>query len=229
MIGDRTDIISKHVVLVEGGDEVCILPMLLSLGRRDGDIQYNNVEGQSGFTVFTDHDNTIQFSGVGGRSGFSRITPLLSKLTERNNIQLRSLGLVCDSDDNPAKSLELLQDALKKAGLPIPESHAGFAGQNPAVGIFVIPDGVTPGSLDTMCRKSVADDARTKCVDGYLQCLEDLGMPPKDCDKSFIYAYSVAVGQRGERAGALARHGKLNLDHKIFCPLIRFLEGLLRY
>lgn len=164
---------------------------------------------------------------MGGRSRFTETASLLPKPAERDNVHLRSLGVVCDSDDDPAKSLNLLQNTLRGAGLPVPKSHAGFAGRDPTVGIFVLPDGGSDGRLDALCRKSVADDPRSRCVDIYLNCLKNLGKPVKNNDKSFVFAYSVAVGKKGDRAGPLARHGKLNLDHEVFNPLAGFLQELL--
>ena len=158
---------------------------------------------------------------------FAYAVNYLMKQTEHNNTPLRSLGVVCDSDDDPAKSLNLLQKALEGAGLPVPKSHADFAGRDPTVGIFLLPDGGSAGSLDTLCRKSVATDPRSRCVDDYLGCLQDLGQPVKNDDKSFVFAYSVAVGKKGDRAGSLARHGELNLGHEAFGPLAGFLEKLL--
>ena len=93
--------------------------------------------------------------------------------------------------------------------------------------MFLLPDGGSAGSLDTLCRKSVATDPRSRCVDSYLSCLKDLGKPVQNDDKSFVFAYSVAVGKRGDRAGSLARYGELNLDHEVFSPLARFLKKLL--
>ena len=218
----------ERMVLVEGGDEVCVFPRVMDSMQAGGGtiICEEDLFGYDS-TVFTDGYHTIRFSPVGGKSGFANAVRLLPKLAERGGIRLHSLGLVCDSDDDPAKSLNLLQKALEDAGLPVPEAHADFAGQDLTVGIFVLPSDSSCGSLDTLCRMSVADDTRTCCVDDYLDCLGELGKPVKDCDKSFVFAYSVAVGKKGERAGALAKHGELNLNHEVFKPLDEFLKKLL--
>lgn len=218
----------ERVVLVEGGDETCIFPRIMDavLDSDGGQIHEEKGPFECGSTVFTYGTNAIQFSAVGGRTKFDAAVNLLLKQAERNNIHLRSLGIVCDSDDDPAKSLNLLQKALE-ARLPVPKSHASFAGRDPTVGMFLLPDGGSAGSLDTLCRKSVADDIRVDCVDSYLNCLKGLGKPVKNDDKSFVFAYSVAVGQQGDRAGSLARRGELNLDHEAFGPLAEFLQELL--
>ena len=218
----------ERVVLVEGGDEVCIFPRIME-AKHGNNSRINEEKDllQRDSAVFTYGDNAIRFSSVEGRSGFANAVSVLLKRMRQNNVDLRSLGLVCDSDDDPAKSLNLLQNALKGAGLPVPKTHAALAGPDPTVGIFVLPDDRSCGSLDTLCRKSVADDRRTRCVDGYLGCLESLGVPVKNRDKSFVFAYSIAMDRRGERAGALAKHGGLNLDHPVFDRLAIFLKELL--
>lgn len=218
-----------RVVLVEGGDEIRIFPRVMNtvLKGNISEIPEENDSFKRDNAVFTCGANIIQFSAVGGRSRFTEVVNLLPKLIQQNSVPLSSLGVVCDSDDNPTESLNLLQDALKGAGLPVPKSHADFAGQDPTVGIFLLPDGRSGGSLDTLCRKSVADDPRSRCVDGYLDCLKDLDKPVKNDDKSFVFAYSVAVGRKGDRAGSLARHGDLNLAHEAFNPLAGFLKNLL--
>ena len=220
--------IRERVVLVEGGDETCIFPRIMDAVLDGGGSQIHEEKGPFACdsTVFTYGTNAIQFSAVGGRTKFDYAVNSLLKEAERNNIHLRSLGMVCDSDDDPAKSLNLLQKALKTR-LPVPQSHASFAGRDPIVGMFLLPDGGSAGSLDTLCRESVTDDIRADCVDSYLSCLKDLGKPVKNDDKSFVFAYSVAVDQQGDRAGSLARHGELNLDHEVFSPLAGFLQELL--
>ena len=217
----------ERVVLVEGGDEICIFPRIMKTVLNGDVSEINKGPFECGSTVFTSGPDTIRFVAVGGRTKFAHAVNFLLKQAERNNIRLRSLGVVCDSDDNPTESLNLLQDALKGAGLPVPKSHADFAVREQTVGIFLLPDGRSGGSLDTLCRKSVADDPRSRCVDGYLDCLKDLDKPVKNDGKSFVFAYSVAVGRKGDRAGSLARHGDLNLAHEAFNPLAGFLKKLL--
>ena len=216
-----------RVVLVEGGDEICLFPGIMKMVL-DGDVsEIHEGPFECGSTVFTSGVNAIRFVAVGGRTKFAYAVNILLKRAEWNNIPLRSLGVVCDSDDSPAKSLNLLQDALKGAGLPVPKSHADFAGRDPTVGVFLLPDGGSGGSLDTLRRESVADDLRLRCVDDYLSCLKDLDKPAKDDDKAFVFAYSVAVGRKGDRVSSLARHGELNLAHEAFNPLAGFLKKLL--
>ena len=154
----------ERMVLVEGGDEICIFPRIMDAILDDGS-EIHEEKGPLGCsTVFTYGTNAIQFSAVGGRTKFANAVNILLKQAEQNNIRLRSLGVVCDSDDDPAKSLNLLQNALKDAGLPVPKSHADFVGRDLTVGMFLLPDGGSAGSLDTLCRKSVATDPRSKCV-----------------------------------------------------------------
>ena len=200
----------KRVVLVEGGDEICIFPRIMNAMLYDGGGQIHEEEGpfDCGSTVFTYDTNAIQFSAVGGHTNFTHAVNFLLKKAERENIRIHSLGMVCDSDNNPVKNLNRLQKALKDSKLPVPDSHASLAGRDPTVGVFVLPDGGSQGSLDTMCRKSVADEMRAGCVDSYLSCLKGLGKPVKNDDKAFVFAYSVAVDLQGDRAGSLARHGE---------------------
>ena len=118
----------ERVVLVEGGDEICIFPRIMD-AMLDGGSEIHEEKGpfECGSTVFTYGTNTIQFSAVGGRTKFDYAVDFLLKQAERNNIRLRSLGVVCDSDDNPAKSLNLLQNALD-AGTAGTQVTCGFCG-----------------------------------------------------------------------------------------------------
>lgn len=191
----------SRIVLVEGGDEENLLPKLLNQDSSSED---------------------IQFISVGGNKNFIKTLPILLKHLKQNGIELRSLGLVGDSDHNPEGAFARLQHAVKNVGLPTPKSHASFAGSCPTVGIFVVPNSTTCGTIDTLCRESVVDDVRTECVDDYLNCLENLKMPVGNPDKSFVYAYSIAVGMPCVRAGKAAKRNIWNFDHETFQPLSTF-------
>lgn len=202
------DVRCSRIVLVEGKDEEYLLPKLLNQDSSNDD---------------------IQFISVCGNKNFNKILPTILKHLKQKNIKLRSLGLVGDSDHNPAGAFARLQHAVKNAGLPVPKSHASFAGPYPTVGIFVVPNSTTCGTIDTLCRESVANDVPTKCVNDYLGCLESLNVSVRNPDKSFVYAYSIAVGMPGVRAGEAARRNTWNFNHPTFLPLSVFLKKLMSY
>src|SRR3954466_13523516 len=91
-----------------------------------------------------------------------------------------SLGVVRDADQTmpgqvtPAadQAYQSVCGSLRHVKLPCPAAHGQFADGPPRVGVFVVPDGIDDGMLETLCLRSASTSAGFPCVDAYFQCLQ---------------------------------------------------------
>ena len=64
----------------------------------------------------------------------------------------RTDGIVRSADDNPDGALESFCNHLRNANPTPPGRHADFLSGEPAVGIFIMCDGIQPGALETLLK-----------------------------------------------------------------------------
>lgn len=180
------------------------------------------------FTKLLKHcrgESEIQVVEAGGVERFPAMLKNVLLRSRQSNIELQSLGIIRDADKDPERALQSVQSILYGNKLPTPESHAQFTGTHPKVGIFVIPSGTAPGTLETLCRLSVEGDDVAKCVNGYIKCLR--GNTEIDGDKTFAHAYLVASPDPRARVGEGALQGLWDFEHEAFRPLVCFLNEML--
>ncbi len=129
----------------------------------------------------------IEIRELGGRYSFrAKISAL--KATSGFAEKVTSLGVVRDADENPAGAFQSVCDALEKASLPRPTAPLQPVGDAPQV--MILPDGETPGMLEDLCLRSVAEDPAMPCVDEYFRCLEErLEELPKNPSKAQVRAF----------------------------------------
>ena len=136
--------------------------------------------------------------------------------------------MVRDADDDAGGAFHSVRDGLRHAGYRPPPAHGGFSDAEPAVGVFIVPDGSGPGAIETLCRRSRAGDAVSGCVDEYMKCLaERAAMRSRNADKTFAHAYLAAAADPVARVGEGARQGAWDFDSEAFAELAGFLGRLL--
>jgi hypothetical protein len=117
------------------------------------------------------HRNDVQVLGVGGKT----------KLTENLRVlvndaafpDVEALGIVRDADETPVGSsivaaqsaLESVKYSLENAGLPTSALHSEFAVGTPRIGVFVVPDGLQDGMLETLCVSSIMNHPEYACIE----------------------------------------------------------------
>ncbi len=204
---------SDVLLLVEGQDEVNLLAALLKDVPRRGAAA-----------------SAIQILAAGGRTRFRKELKALVVEVERSGRSLRAVGILRDADENPAAAFQSVSDAVRAAGLTPPPKHGQFSNDTPAVGIFIIPDGASPGAIETLCLRSVAGTRVARCVKDYIACLEQDGdsRSSASIDKTFAHAYLAAGPNPVARVGEGAQAGAWDLDHAAFAALRGFVTELAR-
>lgn len=193
---------SDRLLLVEGKDEVNLTNSMLCRWNIGG----------------------VQVVNVGGRYQFQdRLDALLSQARARR-LQLSALGVLRDADDSPQSALQSVTGALHSVSLPAPNSQGAFMRGAPSVGIFILPDGESRGSVEGLCWASVKDTPAAQCSTSYLKCLEDSeALKSRNTSKTLVHAYLAAQEDPYARVGEGALKGYWPIDHPVFDPLKRFV------
>ena len=202
----KLSIKSDSILLVEGRDEVNLFNALIKHLLRD--------------------TAAIQVIEAGGVYKFPGSLEAI-KTAAQARPKLRSIGVIRDADDDPAGAFQSVCNHLRDVGYKAPESHGKFSDALPSVGVFIVPDGVECGAIETLLRSSLNDVPAAMCIEQYLQCLKEHGaMNSTNADKSFAHAYLAATKDPMARVGEGARQGVWNFDAPAFRDLTCFLREL---
>ena len=204
----RQKLRSDRLLLVEGRDEVNLFDSLLKHCLGDT------------------ADRDIQIIEAGGKDRFRRNIQAI-RADAASHPPLRVLGVIRDADDSADGAFRSVCDALRHAGYEPPAAHGEVSGDNPLVGVFILPDGIEAGAMETLCRRSVAGREASRCVDTYIECLKDREvLHSRNEDKTFAHAYLAAAKDPVARVGEGARQGAWNFDDPAFGKLSAFLRTL---
>lgn len=196
---------SDRLALVEGKDEVNLLKAMLSRWSIDA----------------------LQVLDVGGIYSFKGGLEATLADARTSNVQLSAIGILRDADDDPALAFESISDTLYTLNLPVPQSPGSFVPGSPSVGVFILPNGASPGAIEELCWRSVSDTAAGRCSIKYVECLRTLDalMSPNE-GKTLVHAYLAAQENPVVSVGVGAQKGYWPLDHSAFAEIKQFLENL---
>jgi hypothetical protein len=204
-------IVKSKLLVVEGRDE----EMFFDAALRD-------------HLVLTD----LQIMPIGGKT---QLTQNLSGLVnDVDFLTVQSLAVLRDADltapgatgTSAAQAFQSVCGSLQHVGLPCPTAHGQFAVGPPRVGVFIIPNGVDDGMLETLCLLSVATLPEFPCVDGYLQCLHGHGVIPNNLHKARAHAWLASRPEPDRRVGEAAQAGYWPWDSDAFQDLWSFIRAM---
>jgi hypothetical protein len=206
-----TKIVKPKLLVVEGRDE----EMFFDAALRD----------HLGLT-------NIQIMPIGGKT---KLSLNLSALVNDVGFPLvQSLAVLRDADltvpgstaVSAAQAFQSVCGSLQHVGLPCPVAHGQFAVGPPRVGIFIVPNGVDDGMLETLCLLSVATLTEYPCVDGYFRCLQGHGVIPNNLHKARAHAWLASRPEPDKRVGEAAQAGYWPWDSDAFRDLWSFIGSL---
>ena len=175
-----------------------------------------------------DEDPGVQVIVAGGRDRFPRNMQAI-RLAAKSRVTLCGIAVVRDADDDARSAFQSVCAHLRNAGYVPPSKHGGFSDATPSVGVFIVPDGLGRGAVETLCRRSVEGTNVAFCVDEYLRCLKERrAMGSRNTDKSFAHAYLAATEDPVARVGEGAQQGVWRLESPAFAALSHFLQELFR-
>jgi hypothetical protein len=211
-----------------------MLPPGLQIPQAPTPITYTKlliVEGRTAFEFFKallrrlDLLDQIEIRNLGGNQELSdflellRMTPGFAAVT--------SLGIVRDAEKDVAGAFRSVTDALRRAGLSVPDRALVKAIGYPTVSVFILPNCASSGMLETLCLQSIGNDPAIRCIDEYFKCLETEGVElPANLTKARTHAFLASRPRPDLLVGQAAHAGYWRWENEAFDPLKEFLNAL---
>lgn len=169
---------------------------------------------------------TIQVQDFGGINDLSKF--LAGFMLAPNFAQMvESLGIVRDAETNPISAFQSVCSALNSAQLPKPEQPESLTDSEPRISILILPDANTPGMLETICLRAVADDPVIECIDEYFKCVNQKRLCPRLMDKAKLQAF-LASRREQRPLGQAMQKNYISWKSKEFDHIKRFLNSLIK-
>ena len=124
------------------------------------------------------------------------------------------------------RAFQSVCNALGNADLPVPPRPVERSEPNPSVSVLILPGDGGDGMLETLLCRTFADSPVDACIQGFFECVKDLGIPISRPEKSRARAYLATTPDPEKSVGVAARVGHWNFDHDAFVGVRRFLGDL---
>ena len=163
----------------------------------------------------------IQIRDYQGKGNLRRFLGVLPQVP--GYLELESIGVTRDADENSDSAAKSVRDALRAAGFPVPDSplESAYDGKI-AVRYLIIPPNSKTGALEDVCLASVAEDPAMVCVESYFGCIEQSALDgPKEkwMSKAKVHAFLSSRENPALRLGEAAERGLWSFDAPAFDPL----------
>ncbi len=200
---------SDSLLLVEGKTaEVFFRAMLERLGKRETQV--------------------INFGGIAElRGNFQRVAQDPKFLA-----QGRTLAIIRDAETNARAAFDSVLNAVRSVGLTASDQPGHWHDAQPAVGVYVLPDNTSPGTLESLCLSAATEDATGKargtCMNDFLACLTKASGTATgvSSDKTKMQSLLAGAGVQNPQVGAAARANYFDWTAPAFAKLSAFLEKL---
>lgn len=191
------------LLLVEGGDERALCEAIVGPTRR------------SDFACWV----------ASGRADLPNIAALAR--LDPSFPSVRSVGVILDVEEDLPAAMELAARTVAALGAAVTPPHGSISAGTPAVGIFLLPDGTSPGCTETVCRAAARDTKLAACVDAMVACAGAPQTTASRAAKGWLHAYLSMLPDPVLRFHqALSPSGPIDVSHAVFNPLRSFLLAL---
>lgn len=217
-MGESLVINKEKLLLVEGKDDrAAIYHIVKSLGI----------------------DN-IQVAYLKGKDNVNDFIDTLSaalKTPQTNNIKIKTFGVMLDADDNEANSSfqkvcsflkELQKRKIKDLNFDIPKNCAEFTNSETKVGVYVMPDCLSKGMLETLCMKSVENDSFYDCVEDFIGKAVEIKNDLDHIDKRKVLSFIALKAKKGQRktVGEAVEEDIFDINSSAFDKVKKFLTDM---
>ena len=176
----------------------------------------------------------IQILGIGGKTLLA--ANLKALIRDPNFFSVTSIAIIRDADSLPVGSQITASSAAFQSvvgaltaqgvGLTSPSNHAEFSIGPPRAGVFIMPDGVSDGMLESLCLASVVANPEMRCVEDYFACCLKAGAIPNNLPKAHAHAWLASRVEPDKRVGEAAKAGYWPFASKAFDNLWQFLRAI---
>ncbi len=173
--------------------------------------------------------STVQIIEIGGKDNFNKRFPIIVKLNGFRDV--KRLGFIRDAEDDAKGAFDSFKEILIRNRLTS-ASAAGTVQSDdlPHLGIWIMPDNRSPGSIETLCWNLIPqDDQRRTCTESFIECLRTTLPPnslPKRIEKTKVQAYLGSRDKPLRETGRAAQAGVWDFTHGQLNNLREFLVNL---
>ena len=161
------------------------------------------------------------FGGVDELRGF-----LAAFVSAPNFSDVRGIGIVRDAEQSADAAFRSVRDALEHVNLAAPPRPDESTGDKPSVRVLILPGDAQPGMLETLLCRTLTEKPVTRCIDDFLQCVEESGQHVQRPDKARAHAWLATQPLPHVSVGVAALKGYWDLDHQVLAAVRRFLTAL---
>jgi hypothetical protein len=168
--------------------------------------------------------NEVDIFDVGGKDKFKTHIEALTKMVGFD--QVITLAIIRDAENDAKATFDSMCYVLTQNGLSIPATVESYSTGTPSVGIFLMPGDQESGMLEDLCLKTVSEHPATRCVNVFVDCVNELTIPPNIMSKAKAQVFLAAQQKIVNSVGLGAKRGYWNLQHEQMKPIRQFLEQL---
>lgn len=188
------------------------------------------VEGMDAFQFFKAllrHLNLLSEIEIRNFGGIDQLDYLETLMITDGFDSVISLGIIRDAENNADSAFQSVCSLLSNIGLSVPQQPIAIAEGNPIVSVFILPDCVNSGMLETLLYQAIDNDPATSCIEEYSQCFAEKGIAlPNNMDKARIHAFLSYKSPPGLRVGEAAHRSFWPWENPIFERLKQFLRQI---
>lgn len=169
----------------------------------------------------------IQVEEVGGQNNFQTQITLLPKSGNFNIVN--QIRIIRDADDRFNEVFQSIQNALQKAGLPVPDKPLEITKKNPNIAVFLMPDNKNEGALENLCLKSVSSDPIIECVEDYFTCIKrkcEITHTPSHLNKAKVQVYLAKCPEGDIHMAIAAEKNIWDWDNPVFNEIKDFIKNI---
>lgn len=187
------------------------------------------VEGNDGlnwFQALAGHLSLdIQIHNFGGVTDFRGFLRAFTKTP--GFAEVTGIGIVRDAEGSAADAFRSVHGALEHSGLPVPTDPGATANGRPSVTVLILPDGRSPGMLESVLGDSIRDTPVGTCIDEFLGCAENVAKCEiSRPEKAFAHAFLATCPDPHVSVGVAAQKGYWDFDHPVLDGVRSFLSAL---
>jgi len=170
-------------------------------------------------------DQQVEVRNFGGVTDLAKSLKTLRLISGFHLV--KSLGVVRDSESDPAAAFQAVCSALSKADFALPSAPVQPAGSDPQISVMLLPDASTPGMLETLCWRSLTENPIVPCVEEFLVCVASkTGSPVANPDKSRLHSFIAAQKDPNLKLGEAAHANYFPMDSPAFDEARTFVQSL---
>jgi hypothetical protein len=170
--------------------------------------------------------NEVEIRNYGAITDLGDYLDVLRMIDGFNNVD--SLGVVQDAENRSVdQAFQSVRNKLRVSGFEAPDQPMTKGSGRPGVSVFILPNCLDTGMLETLCLQTVASDPAIQCVSEYFQCLQTQGINlPRNMSKAQAQAFLASRPEFVAHVGEAAHKGYWPWNSPVLDQLKQFLQNL---